>query len=201
MLIKVCGITQNDQLHELDRLDAIDFIGTIYYEKSKRFVESILPATQKAKKVGVFVNENLDKIIEISEKQNISLVQLHGKESPEECAELSNKFTTIKAFGLSDRFDFKLLNAYQNSVDFFLFDTSTSDYGGSGRKFNWKILDGYQLSTPFFLSGGIQLSDALELKAINHPQFYGIDINSGFEIKPGIKNIELIKQFIDELFN
>ena len=201
MLIKVCGITEEEQLCELDKLDAVHFIGTIYYEKSKRYIKSILPATHQSKKVGVFVDKPIQDISRIAFEQNLQLIQLHGNETPEICSKLSNHFGIIKAFGICESFDFNTLIPYQGHVDFFLFDTSTPEHGGSGKKFNWQLLNKYTLSTPFLLSGGIQLSDASEIKKINHPQFQGVDINSGFETKPGIKNIELIKQFIDELYN
>ncbi len=201
MLIKVCGITQEEQLRELDELKSVDLIGTIYYEKSKRYVRSVLPATNHSNKVGVFVNESCENILNISAEHSIDLVQLHGNETPIACKRLSEKLKVIKAFGLSDSFDFKTLEKYQDKVDFFLFDTLSPEYGGSGRKFDWSIIDQYYLSTPFLLSGGIRFSDAKELRSIKHPQFYGIDINSGFETQPGIKNIELIKHFIDELNN
>lgn len=201
MLIKVCGITQEEQLKELDKIDTIQCIGTIYYPKSKRFVREQLPTTFHSHKVGVFVNESLEMIEKISHQQDLQLIQLHGSESPELCAELSRNFGVLKAFGISSSFDFDQLIPYQKHVDFFLFDTFTPQHGGSGKKFDWELLNEYQLETPFFLSGGIQLSDARALKSITHPKFFGVDINSGFETSPGIKNIELIKQFIDELYN
>lgn len=201
MLIKVCGITQEEQLLELDEIESVQCIGTIFYPQSKRFVKSQLPTTVRSHKVGVFVDEELEKIEKIALEQDLQLIQLHGNESPEFCAELAKNYRIVKAFGISEMVDFDQLIPYQKHVDFFLFDTLTPNHGGSGKKFKWEILKEYHLSTPFFLSGGIQLSDVNDLKAIKHPQFHGIDINSGFEVSPGIKNIELIKQFIDELNN
>lgn len=201
MIIKVCGITQEEQLLELDKIKNIQCIGTIFYPKSKRCVHSILPTTVQSHKVGVFVNQQLLEIARLALEQNLQMIQLHGNESPEICSKLSYHFGVIKAFGISESFDFNSLIPFQKHVDFFLFDTSTPKHGGSGKKFNWQLLENYTLSTPFFLSGGIQASDAPELKKINHSQFHGVDINSGFEVSPGIKNIELIKTFIDELNN
>jgi phosphoribosylanthranilate isomerase len=201
MLVKVCGITKVEQLQELDTMESVQCIGTIFYPLSKRYVTNLLPTTSNTHKVGVFVDEELTKIEEISIEQDLQIIQLHGNESPEYCEALSKKYRIIKAFGVSTAFDFHELIPYQKYVDFFLFDTFTPEHGGSGKKFNWKILEEYHLSTPFFLSGGIQLSDVQDLKEIEHPQFYGVDINSGFEVSPGIKNIELIKKFIDELNN
>lgn len=201
MLIKVCGITQEEQLLELDKIESVQCIGTIFYPQSKRFVDSFLPTTPYSHKVGVFVDEELETIERISHEQDLQMIQLHGNESPQLCAELARNYRIIKALGISEKFNFNDLIPYQKHVDFFLFDTSTPQHGGSGKKFNWQLLDQYTLSTPFFLSGGIQASDASELNQMNHPQFHGVDINSGFEVSPGIKNIALIKTFIDELNN
>lgn len=199
MFIKVCGITQAIQLQQLDEIDGIHFVGSIYYSGSKRYTEKNLPPTTNTIKVGVFVNESLENIIRMGNEKKLKVVQLHGNESPEMCLKLSPYFTVIKAISMDDSFDFKTIEMYETFVDFFLFDTKTASYGGSGRKFNWEILKKYSLNTPFFLSGGISFDDIELLKKITHTKFTGIDINSQFEYSPGIKNIELIKKFIDEL--
>lgn len=199
MLVKVCGITEQHQLEELDNMLGIQFIGNIFYSSSKRFAKNSLPATKNAKKVGVFVNETVTTIIDICRTNNIKIVQLHGNESPRFCELLSQHFKIIKAIAMDVSTDFETLKDYESVVEYFLLDTKTVDYGGSGQKFDWNMLTRYQLKTPFILSGGISFNDVEHLKNISHPAFSGIDINSRFEHTPGIKNIELIKEFIHEL--
>lgn len=201
MLVKVCGITEQHQLEELDNLNGINFIGNIFYPISKRYAKNTLPATKNAEKVGVFVNETVTTIIDICRINSIEIVQLHGNESPSFCEQLSQHFRVIRAIPMDDSTDFESLKAYESVVDYFLLDTKTIDYGGSGQKFDWNILSRYQLTSPFILSGGISFNDVEILKSITHPEFIGIDINSCFEIRPGIKNTELIKNFIHELNN
>jgi len=138
--------------------------------------------------------ENINKQID---KYNFNSIQLHGDESPEFCNSFRNKVTVLKAFGLHGDFDFEQLKAYSDSVDFFLFDTKTAIHGGSGKTFNWSVLDRYELGIPFFLSGGISPDNIEEVKNIDHPQFYGVDLNSKFEITPGIKNIEQLEKAFD----
>ena len=127
-------------------------------------------------------------------------VQLHGKENPKTCGIIKSQgLKIIKAFNLNEKFKFSDTKAWEKVADCFLFDTKTNQPGGSGEKFDWKILEKYNGHKPFFLSGGIGPDDAKAIKAINHPKFTGVDLNSGFEDEPGLKNIEKLKQFIDEL--
>ena len=199
MLVKVCGITEQHQLDELDNMLGIHFIGNIFYPASKRYVKNTLLATTNTEKVGVFVNETVSSIIETCRRYEIQIVQLHGDESLNFCEQLSTHFKVIKAIPIDTTTDFESLKTYESVVDYFLLDTKTVDYGGSGKKFDWNMLTRYQLKTPFILSGGISFNDVEHLKNISHPAFIGIDINSRFEHSPGIKNIELIKEFIHEL--
>ncbi|MEO6149327.1 MAG: phosphoribosylanthranilate isomerase, partial [Mucilaginibacter sp.] len=119
-------------------------------------------------------------------------IQLHGSETPWFCAEFKGRVKVIKAFGIDNGFDFDQLIPYKNLVDYFLFDTKTPVHGGSGKTFNWDMLNAYTLNLPFFLSGGISIDHLDVIKKIDHPQLYGVDLNSRFEISPGIKNIELL---------
>ena len=107
----------------------------------------------------------------------------------------------IKAFRVDESFQFHKTKPFETIADYFLFDTKSNLPGGSGKKFDWKILEKYKGKTPFFLSGGIQPEDAEEIKKIDHPQLAGVDLNSGFEDEPGLKNIEKLKNFITELKN
>ncbi len=201
MKIKVCGMKQSQNINELIKLE-IDFIGFIFYPKSKRYLEQNLSADIPANitRVGVFVNENKKIILEKIKKYKLDFVQLHARESPELCRQISlSGAGLIKAFSVDSDFDFKKTEKYENSCDYFLFDTKGKDYGGNGIKYDWKILENYKSKTPFLLSGGISENDVDEINNFNHEMCVGIDINSGFETKPGMKNIEKIKKFIKKL--
>lgn len=182
-----------------------DFMGFIFYPKSPRFAEPLdvsvlnaLPPT--IKKIGVFVNESLENILTITSKYNLDGVQLHGTEMVNMCMELRKAgHIVIKAFPVAEAYNFKVTKAYEGACDYFLFDTKTDAYGGSGLKFNWGMLDEYVGETPFLLSGGIAADDAEAILKIEHPKFVGIDLNSKFEVSPGLKNVELLKGFLDEL--
>ncbi len=148
------------------------------------------------KKVGVFVNETIDEIKKAVEKYQLDFIQLHGDESADNCRELNNEaYKIIKAFQLHKDFNFEQLNAYKNHCQYFLFDTQTILYGGSGQKFDWEILRNYDNEKAFFLSGGIDLEDAETISELKNMNIHAIDINSKFEIKPGLKDINKIKKF------
>jgi Phosphoribosylanthranilate isomerase len=205
MFIKVCGMRQGANVQEVARLKP-DLMGFIFYPKSKRFVgedfdpsiiRSVMPEVQT---VGVFVNEEVDSIISLVRKYSLDFVQLHGNESPASCQMLRDKgIKVLKAFGIHNEFDWTALEPYTASCDYFLFDTSTRDYGGSGVKFDWNTLNNYKLPTPFVLSGGIGPEDADVIKSIKHPQLEGIDINSRFEVEPGLKDAGLLQTFITKV--
>lgn len=167
----------------------LDWMGFIFYPPSKRFV-SVLPdyLPVKTKRVGVFVNENMETILERVALFRLDIVQLHGSESPEFCRQLGqHDIQVLKAFGIADYLPSKKIAAYEGSCDYFLFDTQTSVYGGSGRQFEWNILQNYQDNTPFLLSGGIGPDDVQTIREFTHPLCIGIDINSKFELSPAKK--------------
>jgi len=188
-----------------------DYMGFIFYEKSSRFVGNELSEIiinelpTSIKKVGVFVNATLEYVLSNVEKYNLDFVQLHGNESVEYCKNIKQKgIQIIKAFQVSDGFDFSQLEVYKKYISYFLFDTKSESYGGSGKKFNWGILQDYDNEVPIFLSGGISLEDASEIK--NNPILKNInieciDINSRFETAPAKKNIPLISEFKKQLQN
>ncbi len=186
-----------------------DFMGFIFYDKSKRFVTDFpkVKIPSIIKKVGVFVNETIEEVISIAEKYQLDCIQLHGDELPEYCEKLSqskfdlesHQIDIFKAFSIDENFDFNTTKQYENCCNYFLFDTKGNDYGGNGIKFNWEILQKYKGNIPFLLSGGISAKDVNEIKKINHPQFMGVDVNSGFEIKPALKDIEKLKEFKSNL--
>ncbi len=201
MIIKICGLKQEKQVIQLDELDSVTWLGSIFYAKSKRRVLSSSSKVKKSLKVGVFVDEKIGEIRNIANSNTLKILQLHGSETPGFCKELRREFCIIKAFGIDEFFDFEQLIQYQHSVDYFLFDTRTIEYGGSGKIFNWQLLSNYRLQIPFLLSGGINANSAQDIVEFKHPSFVGIDLNSGFENHPGDKNIEMIKRFILELNN
>jgi phosphoribosylanthranilate isomerase len=130
-------------------------------------------------------------------------LQLHGNETPEYCAELKTKYKCeiIKAFGIKSEDDLSHTSGYDGVCDYFLFDAKTELYGGSGNKFDHNLLVNYKGKTPFFLSGGITPQDAVNISNSLHKSCIGVDINSGFEISPGLKNVEQVKKFIDFFHN
>lgn len=205
MILKVCGMKYAENISALGELKP-DMMGFIFYPKSKRFVDkkvlekSFLEFDKNISKVAVFVNESVKFIASSLEGLSFDYIQLHGKESVEEIIKLkSYGYKIIKAFPMSDEFDWSKTKEYESHCDYFLFDTSTPKHGGSGKQFDWNILKNYHGLTPFLLSGGISLHDMAKIKAFHHPQFSGIDANSKFEIEPGLKDIDLVQKMIKEL--
>ncbi len=202
--IKVCGMKYTENRQQVEKLD-VDFLGFIFYAPSKRYIgqtpETCLFQTEKPK-VGVFVDENAYEILGLAKNLGFEWVQLHGKENPKTCQMLKKQgLKIIKAFNVDENFDFSSTEPYEKAANFFLFDTKTKNHGGSGEKFNWQILEKYEGHIPFFLSGGIGPGDVKLIKEINHPKLTGVDINSGFEDEPGVKNIEKLQAFIKEIKN
>ena len=201
MKIKVCGMRDSKNISELMTLKP-DFIGFIFYDKSLRYVTDFpqIEIPLSTKKVGVFVNETIEHIVEKVNQYQLDFVQLHGNETVTYCKELAlHKIKTIKAFSVDEQFDFSALKPFEKHVSLFLFDTKGENYGGNGIKFNWDLLQKYTGKTPFLLSGGITKNEVEEIKKFKHSAFLGIDINSGFEIEPGLKNTDEIKEFKSRL--
>jgi phosphoribosylanthranilate isomerase len=210
MKIKVCGLKYQKNIFDIASLGP-DYLGFIFYDKSPRYVDhelnvdllNQLPKT--IHKVGVFVNSEINYIVDQVKNYQLEFVQLHGSESVKYCKELKEQgIKIIKAFQIEKGFDFNKTLPYKKVVDYFLFDTKTSSYGGSGKKFNWNILEAYDNEIPFFLSGGISLEDAntikndLVLKKLN---IIALDINSCFETLPAVKNISMVSNFIKKINN
>jgi phosphoribosylanthranilate isomerase len=203
MKIKVCGLRDAENIEAIAALKP-DYMGFICYENSPRFIadmdaEVLKELPEHISKTAVFVNETADHIEDLVARFGFDTIQLHGSESPEFCAQFKGWVTIIKAFGVDDNFNFDQLEAYQNSVDYFLFDTKTPVHGGSGQTFDWSILDKYTLDIPFFLSGGLSLENLPAIKQKQHPAFYAVDLNSRFEIEPGLKDINRLKQAFELL--
>lgn len=200
MIVKVCGMRNADNIRDVEGL-GVDLMGFIFYSKSSRFVDALpLYLPQTAKRVGVFVNDKYDNIINIYNKYSLDYVQLHGDESPQLCDKLMLEGVgVIKAFSVASIFPRQLVAMYHEVCNYFLFDTQTELYGGSGNKFDWNVLNDYSGNTPFLLSGGISVSDADDILKINHPQLVGVDLNSKFETEPALKDVSQLKQFIKQI--
>jgi phosphoribosylanthranilate isomerase len=198
--IKVCGMRDPENTELLCSLGP-DYLGFIFYPESKRYVgdrpdpqlfDLVPPGI---KKVGVFVNEQLDRIIKRFEEHRLDLVQLHGNESPEFCRKLTDAgVALIKALAP----DSSLLD-YSGVVQFFLFDTPSPTWGGTGKKFDWKLLEGRSIPVPFLMSGGIGPRDVEAIGQIRQENFVGVDVNSRFELSPGLKDIGQLERFMKEL--
>lgn len=209
MKIKVCGIRDLKQLEELNGLE-IDYAGLIFYEQSPRYVleklhgKEVKELNLVIEKAGVFVNATEEEIMKEVDLFGLDLVQLHGDETASFCDRISQHIRVIKAFRIAD-FDTNvdwLVKEYNEVCDYYLFDKGSAGlYGGTGEKFNWELLEKSNIGKPFFLSGGISANDVEALKKFKHPFFYGVDVNSRFEIEPGIKDIELINKFVKQLKN
>jgi phosphoribosylanthranilate isomerase len=209
--LKICGMKFPENIQEITHLQP-DFLGFIFYENSVRnYTEnSIVSIPKSINKVGVFVNERHEKIINTIKKYDLNMVQLHGRETKSYCLELISQLKQnqldikiIKSFSVDDYFVFQSLNEYQ-MVDYFLFDTKGKLPGGNGTKFNWKILEKYHLEKPYFLSGGIGLDDVSNIKEfLQTPASkycFSLDVNSQFEIKPGLKNKEKLQEFKTQVY-
>ncbi len=197
-----------ENISELVKLNP-DFIGFIFYNKSKRFVSDFpeVDIPNSIKKVGVFVNETIENITKIVIKYNLDIIQLHGDETPKYCANICNSILLqefkpleiVKAFSVDKSFNFEETEKYKTYCNYFLFDTKGKNYGGTGIKFDWSILKNYRGNTPFFLSGGISKNDVESIRDFKHKMLFALDVNSGFEIEPGLKNIDDLKIFKQNL--
>jgi phosphoribosylanthranilate isomerase len=206
MIIKVCGMKEPDNIRQLVELTP-DYIGFIFYPHSKRFVadldvDAMTSISPTIKKTGVFVDETMDAMADEVIQYDLDAVQLHGEESGEFCRSfrkfLHNMQTEkhveiIKAFGLSETFDFDALAEYEDFVDYYLFDTATAERGGSGLTFDWSLLEKYQGKKPYFLSGGLSLDNIHAISEIKDVRLHGVDLNSRFEVGPGVKDINKLK--------
>jgi len=216
MKIKVCGTRQPENIEALIQMP-IDYIGFIFHPASPRFAGAVDELGKwvrgheadfgDTKRVGVFVNAEIDEILNKVHDYRLDLVQLHGDERPEYCRELAGfwlvssmrKAGLIKAFSIGGDFDFSQLAAYESTCSLFLFDAAGETRGGTGKVFDWSLLDNYQGTTPFLLAGGIGPEAIDTIRRFPHPLFAGVDINSRFETAPGLKNVEQVRAFVTTL--
>ncbi|WP_026728114.1 phosphoribosylanthranilate isomerase [Flavobacterium denitrificans] len=201
MKLKICGMKYPENILEVGAL-LPDYMGFIFWKKSARYCNDTVPELIKTiKKVGVFVNQSQDEILEKVAKFNLQAVQLHGEESVEFCSELKEKLSKeieiIKVFSADENFDFEIIKPFENVCDYFLFDTKGKLPGGNGTIFDWNILKKYNSKKPFFLSGGIGMEELNAIEEISKTKLpiYAVDVNSKFEIEPGLKNKNLLSNF------
>lgn len=203
--VKVCGMNESGNIKAIAAF-LPDYFGFIFYEKSPRaFKLQNLTILQNVKKVGVFVNAEIDVMVKNQRRFQLDAIQLHGEESRDVIAQLKVELTSdveiFKALSIKTAEDIQLTKIYEDLVDVFILDTKTPLKGGSGRQFNWELLDGYKSDTPFLLSGGIGPNDVDKIKKVytRYSKMIGVDINSKFELKPGLKSVDEIKRFIKTL--
>ena len=200
MKLKVCGMKYSQNITEIENLFP-DLMGFIFYEKSKRFFnQPEINLNNKVKRVGVFVNENIQEIKNKIKKYKLDYVQLHGEENVNFCNSLQPFVKIIKVFKIDYNFNFKKTEEFEEVCDYFLFDTKSQLHGGSGKKFDWDLLKNYNCKKDFFLSGGIDIGDIEEIKKIvkSYP-IAGIDVNSKFELDNLEKDKEKINLLIKKL--
>jgi phosphoribosylanthranilate isomerase len=206
MKLKICGMKYPENITEVSAL-LPDYLGFIFWEKSSRFFDGTIPVIPETiAKVGVFVDADVEEIISKTQKYDLQLIQLHGKETPGFCQTLketiqqhNHNIQIIKAFSIDGTFDFSQLKAYEAACDYFLFDTKGKLPGGNGVTFNWDIIEKYKNTTPYFLSGGIGLDAIKKIQAFQKTTAssycVAIDVNSSFETAPGQKDTIQLQQF------
>ena len=207
MITKVCGMCQAENVQAVAET-GIQWMGFIFYAPSPRCllrdpaeaerVRQLITADMfRPKRVGVFVNQSQEEILELAQAYRLDYLQLHGHESPDFCYALQKRgYALIKAFSIATAEDLAHTADYAGRVDYFLFDTKCAGYGGSGQRFDWNLLQHHQGETPFLLSGGIRPESLADIQAFHHPRWAGIDLNSGFESAPGVKNAETLRSFL-----
>ncbi|WP_417130322.1 phosphoribosylanthranilate isomerase [Parabacteroides faecis] len=217
MLIKVCGMRDPENIRQV-AMTGIDWMGFIFYARSARSIDSrqwtvdslkktdspsncqLSTVICQLKRVGVFVNATPEYMMETANLYKLDYLQLHGNESPDTCYALQKRgYAIIKAFSIASADDLTCTTEYEERTDYFLFDTKCNSYGGSGKQFDWSVLASYKGNTPFLLSGGIAPDSVDAVRNFRHPQLAGIDLNSGFETEPGMKDAEKIKTFRDKI--
>ena len=200
--LKICGMRDGENIREVAALSP-QYMGFIFYRKSPRFVgdDFVMPVIPPSiRKVGVFVNETTEAILKLASQHDLTLIQLHGNETPEQCRELKAKgLEVIKVFSVGEDFDWTIVQPYKPVADFFLFDTKGKYYGGKAQAFNWSLLQQYDQEIPFFLSGGLSPENIRNITRLKDMNLYALDVNSGVEDSPGVKNISKIESVLEKL--
>lgn len=200
MIVKVCGMREPDNIRDVEALHP-DMMGFICWEKSPRYVAAVPSYLPKCHRVCVFVNPSFNYALQMADSFKADYLQLHGSETPDFCQELKQAtgLKIIKAISIANSADIEKSKKYQGIADIMLFDTKCATVGGSGVKFDWSVIENYDGATPFMLSGGITPGDAEAILSIAHPMFAGVDLNSGFESSPAVKDISKLKKFITSI--
>ena len=200
--LKVCGLKHKNNLFDVVEA-GVDFVGMIFYEKSPRYIinslypEDVWFLPDEVQKIGVFVDSDIEYIKKNVRLYQLDLIQLHGSESPEYCKEIrSEGYQLIKVFGVDTDFDFQVMEKYLDAVDYFLLDTKTKHFGGSGQQFDWTLLEKYPYQIPLFVGGGVGLENAELVLRKNYSFLYALDFNSRLETEPGLKDITKVKDAV-----
>ncbi len=200
--IKVCGMKYTGNINQIKELKP-DYMGFIFHDKSPRNFEGSLPRIASSiTRVGVFVDQEVEEITAKVKRYHLNAIQLHGEEGPSYCKYLYEQdLEIIKVFSIDQEFDFSVLTPFEDCVDYFLFDTKGIHKGGNGTKFNWKVFENYTSEVPFILSGGIGMEEIPEVKKLlaSDLPIYALDINSRFEIEPGVKETEKVEKFFKQI--
>ncbi len=198
MIVKVCGIKDLENYNSILDL-GIEMVGINFYKPSSRYINNILlPAKKDEIRIGVYVKASMDELRQTIDQYDIDVLQLHGDEPIDYCQEAQKLRPIIKVWRVDPSFDWESLAGFE-FADAFLFDTRTEAFGGSGAKFDWGFLSNYKINVPFLLSGGIGQEDSADINTIDHPMFKGVDINSRFELEPGVKNVDAVASFVKQL--
>jgi phosphoribosylanthranilate isomerase len=201
--LKVCGMREQENILQVGEL-LPDYMGFIFYAKSKRFVgdEFRIPdkLPRSVKRVGVFVNDVTSNMLGLAKTHSLDYIQLHGSETISQCDELkNNNLGVIKVFSMNDQFNFLKITPYKKVVDYFLFDTRSDSYGGTGKVFDWSLLNNYDQEIPFFLSGGLSISNIEQAKQLAKMNLHAFDVNSGVELSPGLKDMNKVIDLVNIL--
>ncbi len=208
MIIKVCGLREPTNIEQVTAIEDVGLIGLIFYAQSPRYADSketasMVSTLKNVGVVGVFVDETPDEVVRKCEQYQLDYIQLHGRETPDYLVSLQQMLPSniqlIKAFPIRSEEDLQATSGYEGLCAYYLFDTPTFGYGGSGRSFDWKVLQHYTGSTPFLLSGGIGPDSIGSLANFQHKLWAGIDLNSKFETAPGLKDVGLLSRFVQQI--
>lgn len=201
-IIKVCGMRNPENVRQLGLIKGVKWMGLIFHPESSRFAQTApekITQSPHLKRIGVFVNRGFEEIMRTAARYNLYAVQLHGDEDVALCARLKDRIKVIKVFRVGPEFKFEDTELFEEVADYFLFDTAGESYGGNGTKFRWEMLSNYKGERPFLIAGGISPEDAQAVLGFEHTKCVGIDLNSGFEDEPALKNTSAIKKFVNEL--
>lgn len=196
-----------NNINSISELD-VDYMGFIFYENSPRLAKTPVRIPHSIQKVGVFVDDNIEDILNKVIQFGLNVIQLHGHEAPAFCKDLrrvldDTNFKNVKlwkVFSIKSSSDFENMEVYSPLVDAYLLDTKGRYRGGNGKKFDWELLNHYRFQKPVMLSGGIGPEDAeAVVKLYQKGNIQGVDVNSGFEDEPGLKNKNRLEKFINTI--